>query len=709
MSRKGDLLKSHGIKKYEDMKNPELNKKMAQIIYNEQGHNAWYGSPYHPNNKEKINAYYNDPENVQKLINTKPGQMQYGVPTSLNGLHEYPGQTVNVPANDITMKGIDQPVLAIPNNDLPIIMQPNQDYKFPNSNNVTEIPMNNLFKPNRYQYPQKYQYQGMNQQGYLVPRGDSSANRGYTPEQIERIKKMMIGADYVPAPSQQAQPQYNPVNNPNTQAGDYIVANDGYTPYMRQVEPGDGPSRKTQRRINRNKRRSERRSERREKTDNDYTVNRYFDNKNSSSSEIPSRVDIQNEGTLDVPAATAQNVVDALNSTAINKKKKKDILRQDLKDLGYTDKVIDKIANTVLTPIKSNNATNTDNSPSNNASDNSSTSTENSNVDNTRVENKKLPEDQPKFIEDYYNLENQPKFIQDFYNPDLLSSPYVAPLADISTNIDPNIRVNTNNQETSLSPEFIGRMVNRAGKVGAMGQQGQFINTIANYADPEFRSLPFETRRKFMGTTGLNEWDVAELVSLGIGGGAAIQGGREIVQLSKPLIKGGGTKLIKYGKNFMDETGRIYTKTKEGLKATGQRRKVGKAFKEMEKLQKADNAISPPINQQQLANTAAKNSIKLKPGQYKHLYANPYDELFRTLGDDALKLVNKNGVVDKKTIGILKDKLLKAEKSMPPNQFKKAMDELRSLDPTITYQYGGSGFDRNKEIQHLLEYYKNNL
>lgn len=63
-----------------------------------------------------------------------------GIPVSEQGLYEFPNQPVTVPSNRITMKGIDYPVMAYPDNDQPTLMRPNQEYKFPNSRQVLEIP-----------------------------------------------------------------------------------------------------------------------------------------------------------------------------------------------------------------------------------------------------------------------------------------------------------------------------------------------------------------------------------------------------------------------------------------------------------------------------------------------------------------------------------------------------------------------------------------
>ncbi len=59
----------------------------------------------------------------------------------MNGLYDHPNQPVIVPSNDITMKGINHDVLAIPDGDQPKIMKPNRKYKFANSNRVLEIPV----------------------------------------------------------------------------------------------------------------------------------------------------------------------------------------------------------------------------------------------------------------------------------------------------------------------------------------------------------------------------------------------------------------------------------------------------------------------------------------------------------------------------------------------------------------------------------------
>lgn len=48
---------------------------------------------------------------------------------------------IDIEGNLITMEGVSQPLLAIPDNDQPIIMKPGKKYKFPNSTKVREIPL----------------------------------------------------------------------------------------------------------------------------------------------------------------------------------------------------------------------------------------------------------------------------------------------------------------------------------------------------------------------------------------------------------------------------------------------------------------------------------------------------------------------------------------------------------------------------------------
>lgn len=83
---------------------------------------------------------------------TQPSIQRYeqdpDIPSSPLGVHEYPNQPVNVPTQDgsISMRGVTYPILAIPDNDSPTVMLPNEEHKFNNSKNVLEIPMENTKK-----------------------------------------------------------------------------------------------------------------------------------------------------------------------------------------------------------------------------------------------------------------------------------------------------------------------------------------------------------------------------------------------------------------------------------------------------------------------------------------------------------------------------------------------------------------------------------
>lgn len=48
---------------------------------------------------------------------------------------------IDIQGNDITMVGVPHDILALPDNDKPIIMKPGKNYKFPNSKTVREIPL----------------------------------------------------------------------------------------------------------------------------------------------------------------------------------------------------------------------------------------------------------------------------------------------------------------------------------------------------------------------------------------------------------------------------------------------------------------------------------------------------------------------------------------------------------------------------------------
>ena len=56
------------------------------------------------------------------------------------GQWKYPGQPTRIPSSNITMKGVNYPVLAVTDNGQKKMMQPGKDYKFPGAKYVDEFP-----------------------------------------------------------------------------------------------------------------------------------------------------------------------------------------------------------------------------------------------------------------------------------------------------------------------------------------------------------------------------------------------------------------------------------------------------------------------------------------------------------------------------------------------------------------------------------------
>jgi len=67
--------------------------------------------------------------------------------------------SIQIPSNQISMRNVSKPILAFPNNDKPIMMQPGGEYHFPNSTHVTE--MNTSNRPCFMCGGRKYQQGGM--------------------------------------------------------------------------------------------------------------------------------------------------------------------------------------------------------------------------------------------------------------------------------------------------------------------------------------------------------------------------------------------------------------------------------------------------------------------------------------------------------------------------------------------------------------------
>lgn len=78
---------------------------------------------------------------VSELGKAKAPAKPKDIITDPAGQWKYPGQKTRIPSNDITMQGVPYPVWAQPNVGPGSMMQPNQDYNFPNASYVDETPM----------------------------------------------------------------------------------------------------------------------------------------------------------------------------------------------------------------------------------------------------------------------------------------------------------------------------------------------------------------------------------------------------------------------------------------------------------------------------------------------------------------------------------------------------------------------------------------
>lgn len=174
-NRRGKELAQYGIYTYEQMKDPEKNTILAKMIFDEQGHNAFYGSPYNKNNINKLKQHsplkYYNLENIEQdntqidttLFEEQPVVQPMSVNEGFNlnskfakfqngSLVNYSGYTpgtesfnnpINIiPDNNITMKNTPFDILAIPDNDNPKIMKANSTgHKFKKSSKVLEVPL----------------------------------------------------------------------------------------------------------------------------------------------------------------------------------------------------------------------------------------------------------------------------------------------------------------------------------------------------------------------------------------------------------------------------------------------------------------------------------------------------------------------------------------------------------------------------------------
>jgi hypothetical protein len=78
---------------------------------------------------------------VSELGKAKAPAKPRDIITDPAGQWKYPGQKTRIPGSSITMQGVNYPVWAQPNVGPGAMMQPNQDYEFPNADYVDETPM----------------------------------------------------------------------------------------------------------------------------------------------------------------------------------------------------------------------------------------------------------------------------------------------------------------------------------------------------------------------------------------------------------------------------------------------------------------------------------------------------------------------------------------------------------------------------------------
>ena len=80
------------------------------------------------------------PKYGQDYIKTKQKMQKGGVIKDDRGQWAYPGEVTEIGSNDITMQGVDYPVLGVSDTGDTQMMYPDQDYKF-DGEKVTEFPM----------------------------------------------------------------------------------------------------------------------------------------------------------------------------------------------------------------------------------------------------------------------------------------------------------------------------------------------------------------------------------------------------------------------------------------------------------------------------------------------------------------------------------------------------------------------------------------
>jgi hypothetical protein len=77
---------------------------------------------------------------LSELNSAKAPKKSKDIITDPMGQWKYPGQPTRIPSNNITMQGVNYPVLGVSNNGQKQMMQPGEDYTFPGADYVDEYP-----------------------------------------------------------------------------------------------------------------------------------------------------------------------------------------------------------------------------------------------------------------------------------------------------------------------------------------------------------------------------------------------------------------------------------------------------------------------------------------------------------------------------------------------------------------------------------------
>jgi len=108
---------------------------------------------------------FESPASYQRLFGDNINKKQQGGYINTTGYTEGTETANNpfniIPSGNITMQGVNSPILAQPNIGQPVVMQPGTDYNFPNADYVVEQKLNN-FKNGGNMKNLRYQFGGLN-------------------------------------------------------------------------------------------------------------------------------------------------------------------------------------------------------------------------------------------------------------------------------------------------------------------------------------------------------------------------------------------------------------------------------------------------------------------------------------------------------------------------------------------------------------------